>query len=341
MLLLGIETSCDETALALLNFDKSSQAIKVVGELIASQVDLFKDFGGVVPEISAREHLKVIDPLLARLLENTNTDISQIDSICFSAGPGLKGSLLMGAQFARGLALSLNIPLYPAHHIEGHLYSAFIGQSLDQLRAKMPFLALIVSGGHTELVRVRDIANYEVIARTIDDAAGEAFDKSGKLLGLDYPAGRELAELADSIDSSPFELPRVMRGSLGFSFSGLKTAISLLLQKHRDDLGSTKLRAQLCYSIQEAIVDALLDKVKLALDSDDLCRLALGGGVGANQSLRSKLARIVASDSLYLPKLCYTTDNATMVAYSTALRILSEQKTLPDQVSARWPLEEV
>ena len=230
--ILGIESSCDESAAAILQYEIDSSDVHIVSEFISSQVALHQSYGGVVPELAAREHLRNLPFVVSEVLDRAKLAVKDLSSIAVSRGPGLKGCLLMGLNFARGLALSATVPLIGVNHIEAHLLSA----RLDNPDLEYPFLALIVSGGHTEVHYVPEVGKYELIARTIDDAAGEAFDKSANLLGFPYPGGAALAALAGEASSSRFKLPKVMRESEGFSFSGLKTAIALLVRKHEEDL---------------------------------------------------------------------------------------------------------
>ena len=340
MLVLGIESSCDETAVALVEFDAASRP-RVVYEEISSQIKLHALYGGVVPELAAREHLANLPILIDRALQYVNTNELTIDLVAVTQGPGLKGCLLIGLEFAKGYCLANQIPLIGVNHIEGHVHAA----KLDSPDLTEPFMALIVSGGHTEIVKVNKIGSYEVLARTIDDAAGEAFDKSANLLGFEYPGGAKLASLADTVSSSRFELPKVMRESQGFSFSGLKTAISLLLKRNHEDLKDAKLKAELAFAIQESIVDALLFKLSQELKNHEVSAITISGGVACNRRLREKI-KTITELPVILPSIHHCVDNAAMIALAGGLRFLNrETKSLesmyPHEVQARWPIEKV
>ena len=339
-IILGIETSCDESAIALVAI-KSDGTSRVIGEVISSQIDLHKQYGGVVPELASREHLKAL-PLLYKAIEIKYPEaIELVSAIAVTKGPGLKGCLLIGINFAKGLALSRNVPLIGVNHIEGHLYSGFLNKTPPQ----NSFLALIVSGGHTELIHVEKFGSYSVIARTIDDAAGEAFDKSAHILGFPYPGGRALSECAVSGDTSLFILPKVMKDAKGFSFSGLKTAIQQLIRKN--PVNNEKIRSELCFTIEQSIVDALLMKVTRAISDTTVSLLTVVGGVSANRVLRLRSSSLCQQHgmSLVLPEYCYATDNAAMIALAGGLRLIfngmpSHEASLSMEVLPRYPLEE-
>jgi N6-L-threonylcarbamoyladenine synthase len=341
---LGIETSCDETALALVRVHQDGHS-EVIGEMLSSQIALHQAYGGVVPELASRQHIEALPILFQQLRHRFPDDVDTCSCIGVTQGPGLKGCLLMGINFAKGLSLSLGKSLIGVNHIEGHLYSAFLNKPLP----RFPFLALIVSGGHTELVFVEQFGTYQIIARTIDDAAGEAFDKSAHLLGFPYPGGRALSDAAASVESSPHQLPKVMREADGFSFSGLKTAIHLLIKKCPPQ--SSQERAALCYTIEHAIVDALMYKVKKSLSSYPRCRgLSVVGGVSANRLLRTKMEAFARDHAmeLHMPEPQFATDNASMIALAAAYRlqqssalldIQQESRGLP--VLPRYPIETI
>lgn len=333
MYVLGIETSCDETACAIV--ESVGQEVKILSQQISSQIDLHKAYGGVIPELASREHLKNLPVILDSVLKTAQLKLEQIDGIGVTSGPGLKGSLLMGINFARGLSLAKNIPLIGINHIEGHI----LAPMLEHPDLDFPFIALIVSGGHTEIHLAKGLGDYQLIARTIDDAAGEAFDKSAHLLGFEYPGGPKLAQVADSVNSTNFKLPKVMRESPDFSFSGLKTAIALLIQKQKTELGDPKIFGSLCYAIQEAIVEALLYKLDKALKFTNVNKVVVSGGVSANKYLRKKIAEI-KNVQCYFPQMQHCMDNAAMIALVAAKRFAHNKKLSDDlKVRARWPVE--
>lgn len=337
MIVLGIESSCDESAVALLEIDRT-QKPKILFEAIASQVDLHAQYGGVVPELAAREHLRSLPILLDRALVESGLSASKIDLVGVTQGPGLKGCLLIGIEFAKGFCIGQNLPLYGVNHIEGHIHAA----KLDEPALKEPFIALVVSGGHTEIVRVRANYEYAVLSRTIDDAAGEAFDKSANLLGFEYPGGARLAALADSVDSSRFILPKVMRESEGFSFSGLKTAISLLIRRQKETLSDETIRAELAFAIQESIIDSLLYKLKRELEKEQVTAITVTGGVACNKRLRQKI-KDACGLPVYFPNVEHCVDNAAMIALVAGLKYKgSSHKMESDlEVLPRWPVEQL
>jgi len=328
--LLAIETSCDETGIALLKFD--SEKIELKSSLISSQIIVHQAYGGVVPEIASREHLTALPKLFAEIVGNQT-----FDYVAATEGPGLKGCLLMGMGFAKAVAASRKIPYIGVNHIEGHVWSAALTETIPEGR----FLSLIVSGGHTELVLVKGVGQYQVIVGTIDDAAGEAFDKSGNLLGLEYPGGAALAKLADSVSESRYKLPKVMRESEGFSFSGLKTAISLFVKRSDAALKSDPaLKLELAYAVQAAIVEAIEFKVLEAIDRFDIKTLVLGGGVAANKALRTKLNNLPIS--VIYPQSEFCTDSAAMIGYVGCCRARrGEVSEMSSEPRPRWPLEEL
>ncbi|MCB0310457.1 MAG: tRNA (adenosine(37)-N6)-threonylcarbamoyltransferase complex transferase subunit TsaD [Bdellovibrionales bacterium] len=334
MLILGIETSCDETALSLLRYHDQSN-FEIITELVSSQVELHANYGGVVPELASRAHMQALPLMFEHLLKQSQVEASKISAVAVTQGPGLKGCLLMGLSFAQALSLALQIPFVAVNHLEGHLLSV----RLKQPDFAFPYLALIVSGGHTEIIEVRGVGDYYLRCRTIDDAAGEAFDKSANLLGLDYPGGAKLAQMADSCDHSPFVLPKVMRETEGFSFSGLKTAIALLAREQQEAIRSPEIKAALAYAIQDSIVDALLFKLRKELESTEIKRVAISGGVSANQRLR-KLAAGLPNCEVLFPDSRHCVDNASMIAYAGAVRFAAgERSFFGAPAVSRWPVE--
>ena len=313
MLTLGIETSCDETGVALYDTREG-----LLGEALHSQVELHGIYGGVVPELASRDHVRRLLPLLAVVLDEAHRRIEDIDLIAFTQGPGLSGALLVGASVATGIGLALARPVVGIHHLEGHLLSPLLAAP----RPEFPFIALLVSGGHTQLMRVDAVGRYTLLGETQDDAAGEAFDKTATLLGLGYPGGPALAKLAEQGDPRRFDFPRPMMqsGDLRFSFSGLKTAVLTRIRS----LGALeeKTRADLAASFQAAIVEVLVAKCRLALETEALQRLVVAGGVGANSLLRERLveAAVRIGAGVFFPPLRLCTDNGAMIAFAAALK---------------------
>lgn len=342
MIFIGIESSCDETGVALVEADAHGIP-RLRGQALYSQVDMHRAYGGVVPELASRDHIRRVLPLTRQVLLEAQAELRDIDMIAFTQGPGLAGALLVGAGVACALGASLERPVVGVHHLEGHLLSPFL--SADP--PVFPFVALLVSGGHTQLMRVDDVGAYVLLGETIDDAAGEAFDKSAKLLGLGYPGGPALAELATRGNPTRFDLPRPMlrSGDLSFSFAGLKTAVMVSLRKLGDSPCAQD-RADLAASTQAAIVDVLLRKSLMALEQTGLDRLVVAGGVGANTMLRERL------DSegrrrrfkVHYPELALCTDNGAMIALAAALRwqrnLAAARCDYHFNVRPRWPLGE-
>ena len=357
MLVLGIESSCDDTGLAL--FDSSAG---LLGHVIHSQIELHQQFGGIVPELASRDHVRRLRPLLNRLLEQTGRHLDDIDAVAYTSGPGLVGALLTGATFGRTLAWARNIPALGVHHMEGHLLSPLLVEQVPQAQADddpastnvsgssarsnpiFPFVALLVSGGHTQLYRVTGIGGYELLGESLDDAAGEAFDKSAKLLGLPYPGGPAIAKMAGSGDPHKFPLPRPMlnRPGLDFSFSGLKTAVRLLVERQSAQGPiAPETVADIAASVQEAIVATLSAKCERALTQTGLDRLIVAGGVSANLELRQRLDSLPAVDVSY-PPLNLCTDNGAMIAQAGCFRLLAgERSGLEIVARPRWPLDEL
>jgi len=343
MLVLGIESSCDETGVALV---RSVGAAKpaLLGHALHSQVVMHEAYGGVVPELASRDHIRRVVPLAREVLDRAAVDIGEIDLVAYTRGPGLAGALLVGAGVACGLAAALRRPLLGVHHLEGHLLSAFLSNDPPQF----PFVALLVSGGHTQLMHARGVGDYELLGETIDDAAGEAFDKSAKLLGLGYPGGPALARLAQHGEAGAFALPRPMLHThdLDFSFAGLKTAV--LTQVRRRESGTCDAwRADLAAATQEAIVDVLKAKSMRALRETGLSRLVVAGGVGANARLREQLDAACrrAGARVHYPELHLCSDNGAMIALAAAMRVeagvAAPRHDLVFDVRPRWALGEV
>lgn len=333
MRILGIETSCDETGIAV--YDSHKQ--QILAHHVYSQVSTHAPFGGVVPELASRDHVQKTVPLIKATLADAELTLKDLDGIAYTKGPGLIGALLCGAMIGRSIAFALNIPAIGVHHLEGHLFAAF----LEAQQPAFPFLALLVSGGHTELVQVNGLGDYEILGETLDDAAGEAFDKVGKILGLSYPAGPQLAALAESGQPKRFTFPRPMvnRSGLDFSFSGLKTFALTTSQKHELTMQT---KADIALAFEDAVVDTLAIKCKRALKSRGLKRIVVAGGVGANKSLRRTL-RQLAEDlqvELFFPRQSYCVDNGAMIAYIGSNRLSrGEYDGLAVEVFPRWPLD--
>jgi N6-L-threonylcarbamoyladenine synthase len=342
VLVLGIETSCDETGIAL-HDDRRG----LLGHALHSQARLHADYGGVVPELASRDHVRRLLPLTRGLLEETGCRLDQLTAIAYTEGPGLAGALLVGAATAHGLAYALGIPAMGVHHLEAHLLSPLLSTPAPDF----PFVALLVSGGHTQLMRVSGVGRYELLGETLDDAAGEAFDKTAKLLGLGYPGGPALARLAERGRPGRFSLPRPMlsrmgkAGDLDFSFSGLKTAVLTIVRERAPDEAA---RADLAAEIEAAIVEVLAAKALAAVERTGLNQLVVAGGVGANLALRARLAADAPrlGVRVYYPKLEFCTDNGAMIAFAAAKRLESRLTThdsrgLSFTVRPRWELDSV
>jgi N6-L-threonylcarbamoyladenine synthase len=345
MLILGIESSCDETGVALVRCDTTATTTPtLLAHALHSQVAMHEAYGGVVPELASRDHIRRVLPLTAQVLNEANLALADIDMVAFTQGPGLAGALLVGAGVACSLAAALNKPVVGIHHLEGHLLSPFLSADPPEF----PFLALLVSGGHTQLMQVDDVGAYELLGETIDDAAGEAFDKSAKMLGLGYPGGPALAKLAEQGDASGFTLPRPLlhSGTLDFSFAGLKTAVRTQVMKLGDNR-STQAKANLAAATQEAIVDVLVRKTLAALRSTRLKRVVVAGGVGANRELRRLLNLECGQRQIkvHYPELALCTDNGAMIALAAAMRaqrgVATPLAHHAFSVLPRWPLADV
>jgi N6-L-threonylcarbamoyladenine synthase len=312
-LILGIESSCDETGVALYHTERG-----LLAHTLHSQIALHNEYGGVVPELASRDHVRYIIPLIRQVLVKANCALAEIDAIAFTQGPGLSGALLVGASVACALAYALDIPTIPVHHLEGHLLSPLLSDPAPTF----PFIALLVSGGHTQLMQVESVGNYTLLGETLDDAAGEAFDKSAKLLGLAYPGGALLSTLAQRGIAGKFKLPRPMlhSGDLDFSFSGLKTAVLLATQRNTQD---EQTRADIAHAAEEAIIEVLVSKSLAALKQSELKQLVIAGGVGANRRLRAQLDKLSQHHDfkVFYPELEFCTDNGAMIAFAGAMRL--------------------
>lgn len=339
MLILGIESSCDETGIALYSTEDGG---RLLCHALHSQILMHQEYGGVVPELASRDHIRRTVPLLRKVLAESGRSLDAVDAVAYTQGPGLAGALLVGAAFAEGLAVSLGVPVVPVHHLEGHLLSPLLSRNPPQF----PFIALLVSGGHSQLMCVTGVGEYQLLGETLDDAAGEAFDKTAKLLGLPYPGGAALSELAASGCPDAVKLPRPMlhSGDLDFSFSGLKTAV---LTKVRE-IGTpdTQQRADIARGFQDAMVEVLVKKSLRAVKDSGLKRLVVAGGVGANRELRRQLdvQAVKKGFSVYYPELEFCTDNGAMIALAGALRFQAGLSIKPAgafAVRPRWPLTDL
>jgi N6-L-threonylcarbamoyladenine synthase len=342
MLILGIESSCDETGVALVRTGGTGLPV-LLSHALHSQIEMHQAYGGVVPELASRDHIRRVLPLTEAVLEESGCTLAELDVVAYTRGPGLAGALLVGAGVACALGAALDKPVLGVHHLEGHLLSPFL--SVDA--PEFPFVALLVSGGHTQLMRVDGVGQYALLGETIDDAAGEAFDKSAKLMGLGYPGGPALSRLAQQGNPMAFKLPRPLlhSGNLDFSFSGLKTAVLTQAKKLGDDLQARK--ADLAASTEAAIVDVLLKKSLSALDQTGLNRLVVAGGVGANRLLREQLNAACAKRRVrvHYPELHLCTDNGAMIAMAAAMRLQAgvqeANRAYAFDVKPRWPLHEL
>ena len=331
MLVLGIETSCDETGVAL--YDGRAG---LVAQTLYSQVALHSEYGGVVPELASRDHIRKIVPLLRETLREGGRRVEDLDGVAYTAGPGLLGALMVGAGVGRSLAWSLGVPAVGVHHMEAHLLAPL----LEAEGPTPPFVALLVSGGHTQLVKVRGVGRYDMLGESLDDAAGEAFDKTAKLLGLGYPGGPAVARAAAGGRSERFSFPRPMtdRPGLDFSFSGLKTAVANVVRGLQPI--TPRDVSDVAAGFQEAVVDTLVIKCRRALEATGTDALVLAGGVAANVALRARLAEVVPEVFHAAPALC--TDNGAMIAYAGYLRLVAgAREDLAISTRARWPLTEL
>ena len=340
MLVLGIESSCDETAVAIYKRHHG-----IVAEKIASQIETHAKFGGVVPEIASREHLKVLPTVVEQTLNQAELSWADLDAIGVTAGPGLMGALLVGVSYARSAGLVNKLPVLPIHHMEGHLFAPGLS---DEGLPDFPFLSLLVSGGHTMLIRVDGLGQYKVIGQTIDDAAGECFDKAARVLGLPYPGGPEIARAAASGNAANFTLPRPLlnKPNLNFSFSGLKTAV-MYAAKDAAPMSNQDV-ADLAAATELAIADVLVKKAMRACKQEEVASLVIAGGVSANKMLRKMLAESAAKQQadVYLPDMAYCTDNAAMIAYVADLRLqqgagVDEDWSGDWDANPRWKLQDL
>jgi N6-L-threonylcarbamoyladenine synthase len=334
MNILGIETSCDETGVAIYNSEEG-----LTGHLLHSQTALHSEYGGVVPELASRDHIRKLIPLVQQILHNNQLTASDINGIAYTAGPGLAGALLVGATTARSLAWTWKIPAIAVHHMEGHL----LAPMLEPDPPEFPFIALLVSGGHTLLIQVEGLGQYQLLGESLDDAAGEAFDKTAKMLKLAYPGGPLLSKLATKGTQGRFKFPRPMtdRPGLDFSFSGLKTFTMNTLQNTDQ---TPQDRADIAYAFQEAVADTLTIKCRRALQQSKLKRLVVSGGVSANTQIRQSLTKMAELENArtYFPRLEFCTDNGAMIAYAGCQRLLAGQhENLEIHVKPRWPVSDL
>ncbi|MBT3753339.1 MAG: tRNA (adenosine(37)-N6)-threonylcarbamoyltransferase complex transferase subunit TsaD [Thiotrichales bacterium] len=338
MIVLGIESSCDETGVALYENGRG-----LLSHSLYSQAEMHAQYGGVVPELASRDHIKRAIPLIDKLLKDSDLTAEDIGGVAYTAGPGLMGALMVGASIGRSLAYAWGVPAVAVHHMEGHLLAPLLEERVPEF----PFIALLVSGGHTLLIRVDGVGEYIELGESIDDAAGEAFDKTAKLLGLGYPGGPALSALAESGNPARFKFPRPMvdRPGLDFSFSGLKTAARNALQKNSIDGEFDKeLAADIARAFEDAVADTLSLKCRRALRETGLRRLVVAGGVSANSRIRSTLTDMVAKEQgeLFFPRLEFCTDNGAMIAFAGALRLAAgEESPLSIQPKARWSLADL
>ncbi len=334
MRVVGIETSCDETGVALYE-----GGVGLLGHQLYSQAEMHSRYGGVVPELASRDHIQRILPLLQRLFEETGITPAALDGVAYTAGPGLMGALMVGASVGRSLAYGWGVPAVAVHHMEGHLLAPL----LESERPEFPFVALLVSGGHTQLIRVERVGQYQLLGESIDDAAGEAFDKTAKLLGLGYPGGAALSLAAEQGDPERFHFPRPMvdRPGLDFSFSGLKTYVRTTIEQHRED---PDLVANVSVAFEQAVADTLAIKCRRALQQCGLSQLVVAGGVSANRTIRRRLSEVAeqVGGRAWFPRLEFCTDNGAMIAYAGYLHLQAgERSGLAIETRARWPLHEL
>jgi len=336
MIVLGIETSCDETGVALYDSDKG-----LLADVLFSQVKMHAEYGGVVPELASRDHVRKLLPLIKDVMQRAHLTSEQIEAVAYTAGPGLIGALMVGASTGRALAMAWDVPAIGVHHMEGHL----LAPMLENNPPAFPFVALLVSGGHTQLVKVTDIGEYHLLGESLDDAAGEAFDKAAKMLGLDYPGGPLVARLAELGDRTRFRFPRPMtdRPGLDFSFSGLKTFTLNTIAKHTvDGIIEEQTKADIAAAFEEAVVETLAIKCRRALQQTGLKQLIIAGGVSANRRLRERLEEVVVKEksSLFYARPEFCTDNGAMIAYAGCQRLLAGQTSdLIIEAKPRWPME--
>ena len=338
MLILGLETSCDETGVALYDTERG-----LLAHALFSQIDIHVEYGGVVPELASRDHVRKTLPLIEEVMAEAEVTAADIDGVAYTAGPGLVGALMVGATLARSLAWGWGVPALGVHHMEGHL----LAPMLEEEHPEFPFVALLVSGGHTQLVRVDGIGEYRLLGESLDDAAGEAFDKAAKMLGLPYPGGPHIGRLAQSGNPERFDFPRPMvnRPGLDFSFSGLKTFTLNTVASCREEGELTEQdKADIARAFEDAVVSTLVIKCRRALKQEGLKTLVMAGGVSANSSLRAGLKRALAKEraQVFYPAPLFCTDNGAMIAYAGAQRLQAGQVDTEDtRVRPRWPMEEL
>ena len=337
MRVLGIETSCDDTGVAIFDTEQG-----LLAHALFSQIETHREYGGVVPELAARDHIRKVLPLVEAVLEQANCDKQQIDGIAYTSGPGLAGALLAGSAVAKGLAFAWDVPSVGVHHMEGHM----LAPMLEDDAPEFPFVALLVSGGHTLLASVEGIGQYKILGQTLDDAVGEAFDKTAKILGLGYPGGPAIAQIALSGNNDRFTFPRPMvkHPGMDFSYSGLKTfALTTVQEQSKDGNLDDQTIADIAIAFQEAAVDTLTIKSKRALIETGSKRLVVAGGVGANKRLREMLMAMAKTQkaTVYFPRIEFCTDNGAMIAYAGAQRLHQASTDLAFQVKPRWSLEDL
>ncbi len=334
MYILGIETSCDETGVAIYHAQRG-----LCHHLLYSQIDMHSEYGGVVPELASRDHIRKLIPLIKQLLRESDLVAADIGAIAYTAGPGLMGALLVGAAVAQSLAMAWQIPAIAVHHMEGHL----LAPMLEEHPPEFPFVALLISGGHTLLIEVRGVGQYQLMGESLDDAAGEAFDKTAKLLGLSYPGGVKLSELANQGQQSRFRFPRPMtdRPGLDFSFSGLKTFALTTFQKSDQTIQD---KADIAFAFQDAVADTMVIKCRRAMQQTGLKRLVVAGGVSANTQIRDQLTTMTEKEGgvIYFPRLEFCTDNGAMIAYAGYQRFVSgHTQGIEIFARPRWPMSEL
>ena len=338
MKILGIESSCDETGIAIYDTEQG-----LIADQLYSQIELHAEYGGVVPELASRDHVRKIVPLIRQTCAEAGLSLKDLDGVAYTAGPGLVGALLVGACVGKSLAWALDLPAVEVHHMEGHLMAPL----LEEDQPEFPFLCLLVSGGHTLLVDVQGLGDYTILGDTLDDAAGEAFDKTAKLLGLPYPGGRYIAELAERGDATRFQFPRPMmnRPGLQFSFSGLKTHTRVTWEQHQDEPDQGQLKADIAACFQLAVIDTLSKKCLRAIKQTGHSSLVISGGVSANTLLREQLHKMGQKHRFksYFPSLEYCTDNGAMIAVAGAMRFMHKNPEQHSQIRAfpRWSLEQL
>ncbi|RLQ21225.1 tRNA (adenosine(37)-N6)-threonylcarbamoyltransferase complex transferase subunit TsaD [Seongchinamella sediminis] len=338
MLILGLETSCDETGVALYHTERG-----LLAHALFSQIDIHVEYGGVVPELASRDHVRKTLPLIEEVMAEAGVSAADINGVAYTAGPGLVGALMVGATLAKSLAWGWGVPALGVHHMEGHL----LAPMLEEVHPEFPFVALLVSGGHTQLVRVDGIGQYKLLGESLDDAAGEAFDKTAKMLGLPYPGGPHIARLAETGNPERFDFPRPMvnRPGLDFSFSGLKTfTLNTVEDCRQSGELSDQDKADIARAFEDAVVGTLVVKCRRALKQEGLKTLVMAGGVSANLNLRAELKRALAKEraQVFYPAPVFCTDNGAMIAYAGAQRLKAGQVDTEDtQVRPRWPMEEL